>query len=65
MVYSIRAIKIRTIPSWIVPEKAKNWEPMLRKFFSRWQENCFSFCCLLMFFHSLEQLKRVEEKIHF
>ena len=31
----------------------------------RWQENCFSFCCLLMFFSSLEQLKRVDEKINF
>ena len=32
---------------------------------SRWQENCFSFCCLLIFFSSLEQLKRVDEKKNF
>ena len=63
LVYSVRAIRIRTIPSWIVSEKAKLWEPMIRKIFSRWKKICF--CCLLMFFHSLEQLKRVDEKISF
>ena len=65
MVYSIRTIKIRTIPSWIVPEKAQYLKPMIRNMYFALTGKLFQF---LLFIHVFSQFRTAEKsggKIHF
>ena len=58
MVYFIRAMKTRTILSWIVSEKAKCLKPMLRKFFFALVGKLFQ---LLLFNEVFSQFRTTEK----
>jgi hypothetical protein len=65
MVYFIRAIEIRAIASWIVPEKRKLWKRMIRKKIFALAGKLFQFLLFIDVFSPFRTTEKSEGKIHF